>query len=498
MSINWKKERANYDTTISTELGKLGASNPESLKQLPQSTLETLVQEFKEKRNKCPYGGSYQAYDFLGAICSSALPLFDGARMSNPNIDIQDILDLATPKKQLEASLLAPSKTTKKETKSAQNQGNSVNFSIPEPWPDPVDGPELLSQIISTLNLFMIMDYGCPEATALWIIHSYLLDAFTHSPRLAITSPEKGCGKTTLLDILADLTPRALPTANTTPAAIFRAIQHCNPTLLIDEADTFLSKSDELRGILNSGHRRATAFVLRNVGDEHEPRRFSTWAATAIAMIGDLPDTLADRSIPICLRRRMQHEKISSFRSGRSPEVNEICRKAIRWAQDNFEIISQSDPRMPDGLFNRSADNWAPLLAIADQIGGEWPQKARDTALKLSQQTNQQSSLAIMALTDIREIFNSQGTDKIHSGKLLSEMRKLIGRPWNEDERGRELSPNRLAMILKPFGIFTENIRMKDEKGEEKVIKGFRRKAFELTWEQYLRPLSTEPLEKED
>jgi hypothetical protein len=147
---------------------------------------------------------------------------------------------------------------------------------------------------------------------------------------------------------------------------------------------------------------------------------------------------------------------------------------------------------MPEGLYNRSADNWASLLAIADQIGGEWPQKARDIALKLSQQKNPQSSIAIMALTDIRQIFNALGTDKISSGKLLSEMKKLDGRPWNEDERGRELSPNRLALILKPFGIFTENMRIKDEKREDKVIKGFRRKAFELTWEQYLPPLRTE------
>lgn len=417
------------------------------------------------------------------------------ATMSNPSIDLEDILDLVATDKQLKAPPISSSKETKKLAKSTHNQGNLLNFSSPEPWPDLVDGPQLLEQIISVIKTYMVMDDGCPDATALWIMHSYLLDAFTHSPRLAITSPEKGCGKTTLSDILADLTPRALATANTTPAAIFRAIEHVRPTLLIDEADTFLSKSDDLRGILNSGHRKATAYVLRTVGDEHEPRRFSTWAATAIAMIGDLPDTLADRSIPICLRRRMQHEKISSFRSGRSPEVKEICSKATRWAQDNFEIISQSDPIMPEGLYNRSADNWAPLLAIADQIGGEWPQKARDIALKLSQQKNPQSSIAIMALTDIRDIFNSLDTDKIPSGKLLSEMKKLIGRPWNEDERGRELSPNRLALILKPFGIFTENMRIKDEKGEDKVIKGFRRSAFELTWKQYLPPLPPDPSE---
>ena len=493
MSINWQKERADYDATIQTELNKLGVSNLDSLKDLSQSTLHNLDQDFKSKRNEHRYGGVYEAYDHLMLTCSSHLPLFEETTMSNPNMNIQDILDLSDPKKQLNNTSLSETKKTKSSTVSPFKQGHSLNSSAPTPYPEPIDGPTLLDQIIQSINTYMIMDNGCPEATALWILHSYLLDAFTHSPRLAITSPEKGCGKTTLLDILADLTPRALPTANTTPAAIFRAIEHVKPTLLIDEADTFLSKSDDLRGILNSGHRKATAYVLRTVGDEHEPRRFSTWAATAIAMIGDLPETLADRSIPIRLRRRMQHEKISSFRSGRSPEIIEICSKAIRWAQDNFDTISKSDPIMPEGLYNRSADNWAPLLAIADQIGSEWPQRAREIALKLSQQNDPQNSIGIMALTDIRQIFNAQGADKISSGKLLSEMKKLDGRPWNEDERGRELSPNRLAKILKPFGLFTENLRVKDEKGIEKVIKGFRREAFELVWEQYLPPLSEDP-----
>ena len=69
--------------------------------------------------------------------------------------------------------------------------------------------------------------------------------------------------------------------------------------MLIDEADSFLRNSDELRGVLNSGHTRDSAFVIRTVGEDHEPRRFSTWGAKAIALIGKLPDTLADRSIEV-------------------------------------------------------------------------------------------------------------------------------------------------------------------------------------------------------
>ena len=123
---------------------------------------------------------------------------------------------------------------------------------------------------------------------------------------------------TGLQDLLARLVPRALTTANTTAAAIVRTIEVVQPTLLIDEADMFLIDNDEMRGVLNSGHRRSCAFVLRLVGDDHEPRKFSTWAATAIAMIGRLPDTLEDRSIVVRLRRRRADEAITAFRVDRS------------------------------------------------------------------------------------------------------------------------------------------------------------------------------------
>ena len=72
------------------------------------------------------------------------------------------------------------------------------------------------------------------------------------------------------------------------------------PTLLIDEADFFLRDNEELRGVLNSGHRRG-GHVIRIVGEDFEPRAFSTFSPCAIALIGRLPATLHDRAIHIRL-----------------------------------------------------------------------------------------------------------------------------------------------------------------------------------------------------
>ena len=130
------------------------------------------------------------------------------------------------------------------------------------PWPEPVDGEQLLNDITAALRRYVVLEKGAAEATALWIVHTYCFDAFAITPRLAITSAVMRCGKTTLLDVLSCLVHRPISTGNATAAAIYRVVHKLRPTLLIDEADTFLVGNATLRGILNLGHRKNTAFVM--------------------------------------------------------------------------------------------------------------------------------------------------------------------------------------------------------------------------------------------
>jgi putative DNA primase/helicase len=282
-----------------------------------------------------------------------------------------------------------------------------------EPWPGPVDGAALLTRITAALQAHVVMESGGAEAVALWTLHTHAFDVFAYSPRLAITSAEKRCGKTTLLDVLGCLAPRPLQTANATAPAVFRTIELLTPTLLIDEADTFLKRNDELRGVLNSGHRRATASVLRLVGDEHEPRTFRTWAPTAIAMIGNLPDTLADRSIEIRLRRRLPNEPLTRFRADRATDLAQLARMAARWAADHSEALRRSDPSIPLGLHDRAADNWGPLFAIADEAGEGWPERVRQIAVAMAARDEDGGSVGELLLADIRQTF-----DEIERGMI--------------------------------------------------------------------------------
>jgi hypothetical protein len=362
-------------------------------------------------------------------------------------------------------------------------QGQPLDLPTPEPWPDSVDGAALLSDMTTTIRKYAVMEPGSADVVALWILHAHALDASQITPRLAVTAPEKRCGKSTALDVIQSMTPRPLSTSNTTAAAIFRTIEAARPTLLIDEADTFLSDNEDIRGVLNSGHRRSGAFVLRLVGDNHEPRQFSTWAAVAIALIGELPDTLQDRSISIRMRRRLPTETIARFRADRTDDLKILTRKAARWAMDNLEALREMDPAMPPAVTNRDADNWRPLLAIADAAGGEWPQRARAIAETMTARgDDDEQSLRTMLLEDIRSAFATKGIDKLPSAELVEALLAMKDRPWPElGKAAKPITQNKLAKLLRDFGI-----RPDDVWTGGKPLKGYTVGQFEDAFGRYL------------
>jgi hypothetical protein len=365
-------------------------------------------------------------------------------------------------------------------------QGRAIELPEPEPWASPVDGAALLDNIAEALARYVIMSEPARYTAALWIAHTYLLDCFGITPRLAVRSPMKRCGKTTMLDVISRLVLRPLPTGSVTAAALFRVVEGYRPTLLVDEADTFLAEADELRGVLNSGHRKGGQ-VVRTVGDEHEPRAFSTFAAVAIAIIGNLPDTLHDRAVTIDLKRRMPSEAVTSFRFDRVAHLDVLARQAARWAQDHAGTIAAADPEMP-GIHNREADNWAPLLSIVDVAGGPWPQRARAAATAGHVAGGDEASLIELLLGDIRDTFTKRAmnkvepSDQIPSADLVAALVAIEGRPWAELGKSRKpLTSNALARRLKPLGIIPENIRIGD-----KVPKGYLLGRFKEAFSRYL------------
>lgn len=364
-------------------------------------------------------------------------------------------------------------------------EAENLGLFDPEPSEYPVDGDDLFDRIVREIRRYMVMPPHSAEATALWVAHAHVFQLWQQTPRLSISAPTMGSGKSTLLDVISCLVPRALKTENLSTAVLFRAVEKYRPTLLVDEVDTFLRDNEELRGCLNAGHAKG-AKHLRCEGDNHEIKSFSTFAPAALAGIGNLPGTLEDRAVSIVLQRRKPDEYIQDFRADRAAALYNIASEIARWVEDNMPALECAEPVMPPGIHNRRADNWRPLLAIADTAGGEWPKRARAAALALSGKNDEAASYNEQVLADIRDVFNYRDADRIESKVLVDALIQMDERPWAEFRRGKPISSRQLSSLLKPFGITSGSIRFDDGH----TAKGYYQKDFEVAFSRYLPSIS--------
>jgi putative DNA primase/helicase len=365
------------------------------------------------------------------------------------------------------------------------SSGHEYGFEIlsPEPWHLPVNGSELLDELTGVFQRYLDLPHLVAETLALWVVFTHTFDAWDNSPRLGICSPVPGCGKTTLLSLLSFVACKPVLASSVTPAVIFRTIEAYQPTLLIDEADTFLDDNSGFKGILNSGHNRHAAYVMRCDGDDSHPRKFLTWAPLAIARIGTFNQTLRERSIIVNMRKhRPGGNSIERFQQDQTDELETVCSKAARWANDTLDELSHADPHMPKLSADREADNWRPLIAIADAAGGQWPDIARSAAIELTRlKSEDNSSTVIQLLEDIRAIFEVSNECQFSSQSICNRLASMEERPWGDWRYGKEINPLHLARLLKPFGIRPVGIR-----ANEKTLRGYKLDQFEDTFFRYL------------
>jgi putative DNA primase/helicase len=372
----------------------------------------------------------------------------------------------------------------------ASLQGSSVNFPEIEPWPEPVDGTEMLNQISQTFSRYIVLPDGASDVLALWCAHTHVFKAFICSPRLNISSPDKRCGKTTLRDVAALFVSRPVLTENLSVAVLFRLVQAHAPTILADEYDAWLRNNEELRGLLNAGHRHG-ATVYRCEGEGNEVRSFAAYCPAVLCGIGTLPGTLHDRSIVIRLERAKPDELPELFDPRRTDCEQELCRKLVRWCADNFARLESTEPVLPKGMFNRMADNWRPLFAVADVAGGDWPERLLTAVTTLlSRNSEENESVGMKTLSAIKIIFDSSKADRLATKDILHGLVETEDGPWagwwehdlkNENTRGPAA---RLARLLKPYGIKGRGIRLPDST----TPRGYMREDFEEAWKRYCPP----------
>ncbi len=220
---------------------------------------------------------------------------------------------------------------------------------------------------------------------------------------------------------------------------------------------------------------------MRTVGDDHTPRKFNTWGAKALAGIGKLADTLMDRAIVLELRRKLSHERVERLRHAEPDLFETLAEKLARFAEDYRDAVRQARPSLPGSLNDRAQDNWEPLLAIADVAGGEWPDRARKAALKLSGAESPTMSTGTELLADIQEVFEMKRVDRMSSADLIAALCDDNEKPWATYNRGSPISPRQVSKALAEYGIRSTSVRIGPG-----TPKGYLREWFDEAFSRYL------------
>ena len=370
----------------------------------------------------------------------------------------------------------------------ATNDTEKLPFKEIIPWNEPVDGTDLLNSIEAIFTRYLSLPDGAATTQAVWVLHTYCIDLFEFTPRLCLVSPEKRCGKTTNLRLIENLSYRPVNVASTSTASLFRGIDKWHPTMCIDEADTFINGYDELRGIINAGYEQ-DGKVSRTecVGKKYDVKLFRCFSPVAIAAIGSIPGTIADRGITICMQRKKSDEHKDKLRISKiKPNLYEIQRKCLRFAKDNKGAIINADPDIPNVFNDRAADIWETLFKIVSVVSPEWTERLRIASLLLykSKIASDPQSIRVTLLSDIRDIFKEKNNPKyIATENLLNELKGIKISPW-EHYNNRGLNDHSLAGLLSSFNIISHQMRAPDGRKYRYVLKD-----FQDAFERYLAPI---------
>ena len=321
-------------------------------------------------------------------------------------------------------------------------------------------------------------------AHALWLAHTWRMDEWDSTPRLAFMSPEKGSGKTRSLEVSEHLVPRAVRVSQATTGYVLAKVsQEPPPTLFYDEIDTVYGQNargnEDLRAVLNAGHRRGATAGRGSWGpDGLTGQDYPAYCAVALAGLGELPDTVADRAVVISMKKRKQTERLEPWR-GRlhGSEAKELGERLSSWMQKAAFCWPEQMP-----VQDRAADVWEALVMVADAAGGHWPTAARMAAVVLSSSDEGKSSHGVVLLRDLQTVFSDR--TKMSTQDILAGLCALPESRWSHFHgHGSAITDRGMSRLLRPYGI-----RSKDVWVGDRSAKGYTADDLRDAWERYVHP----------
>ena len=368
----------------------------------------------------------------------------------------------------------------------ARLQGHAIVWPQYVPYPNPVDGAALVRDLVKLVKTYVAMPEGGAEAVVAWALYAWVFEAFGVCPNLMISAPERESGKTRLTEMISWMVPRPQPVSDASAAAIVRGIESYRPTMLFDEAQHFLKRrpEDPIRGILLAAFTKRFAEVFKIEGDANEMRAFSTFTPKVMngRKLANIDDMLTSRSVVIPMTRAKR--QMPDLSVTHDPVGDDLRSKCARWRDDHFEALKEAKPDM-SGLTGRVADVWRPLFAVADAVGGEWPHAVRCAARSLGKLTKTVAdgdSLGVQLLSDIHQEFQSQGyPDRLETSKLDRALNDRQEHPWSTISNGKQMTPQKRASLLKPYGIHSNKRREGDS-----TVNVYLRSDLEDAWNAWL------------
>jgi hypothetical protein len=298
------------------------------------------------------------------------------------------------------------------------------------------------------------------------------------------------------VEVLAGLVKRPLETSNTSVAAVYRSIEEHRPTVLLDEVDEVFAKAkseenEQLRTLLNAGYTSGTP-VLRCVGEGSKQQvvAFDVFAPKVLVGIGALPRSLATRSLPIRMKKRHRGEQVERLRRGPFYQQAKPLRdRCAAWAEAHVDALALATPALPDKLTDRQQDTAEPLLAIADAVGGDWPEQLRAALVELYAGALEiEDDEAVRLLSDIRDIFQKFNDPELPTRDLLDQLRMIDGAPWHSWWTKTVEDPWRAAAMKLANRLRRFEIKVTKIGPEEKRVQGYTRTQFEDAWTRHLPP----------
>ena len=342
---------------------------------------------------------------------------------------------------------------------------------------------DVLDALVDLFNKYTVLPHdSCAPALALWAVHTHVSPAFYTSPRLVLTSPVPGSGKTRVLELLALVCHSPRMTVGSTTAALFRRIGQAHrdevtpPTILFDEIDAVFGsnrpseQTEQLRALMNAGYKRG-ATIDRCEGDATNMQVIEWPVFSPLALAGlesRLPDTITTRAVVIEMRKRARGETVAPYRERDAvAEVATLVDALAAWAPGAVSDLQHARPAMPEGVYDRPSEVWEPLLAIADYAGGRWPTLAREACVRfVTAPVYRAPSLGVELLHDIREVMGHGSdpdyptVDRIGSVDLLAKLRDREESPWRDLDHGRGLNARRLGQFMAAYQVASIPVRI--------------------------------------